>query len=278
MFIYPELMAINVPSVSGEITFLLSSASRFKTADYCQLYEFNTLWEELRTGQYKNYINAGNRSSNPEVLYRSFPDLVHLLLTLISEMNKYPLLINLANNLTVLLRPANEDDFPGIEKLLTSIPLHEKIIYKDDVQAGEKIESWFLNPQYHKNVHLVALHNSMVVAEGTLHSKGLYWSGAAEIKLIVHPDYRNMGIGRKMFKTLLYEGFSNKFQKIIVRFRADSEGFQKILRQFEFTPETSLKYYVEDEVTRRRKDLVIASFDLASWTRRFEYYRIIFNM
>lgn len=193
-------------------------------------------------------------------------------------MSKYPVVIRLNKTSVISLRPAAEEDLPEIEKLLDAIPYREKIIYKDDVSGSDKIESWFLSSQYQKNVHLVAVTDSKVVAEGTLHSEGLYWPRAAEIKLIVHPDYRNRGIGRKMFNALIQEGFRNRFQKIIVRYRADSKGFQKMLRQFEFKPETSLRYYVEDEDTKKRKDLIIASFDLDRWTKRFEYYRIIFNM
>ncbi len=193
-------------------------------------------------------------------------------------MGKYPVIIYKDKNSVVYLRPATEEDLPEIEKLLRSIPYREKIIYRDDVSESEEIESWFLGSQYQKNVHLVAVTDSKVIAEGTLHSEGLYWPRAAEIKLIVHPDYRNRGIGRKMFNALIHEGFRHRFQKIIVRYRADSKGFQKMLRQFEFKPETSLRYYIEDEGTKRRKDLIIESFDLYSWTKRFEYYRIIFNM
>lgn len=193
-------------------------------------------------------------------------------------MSKYPILFHSDKNTLIELRPAESSDIPGLCRLLSHIPNHEKIIYRDDVAHGDKVEAWFINPVYSKNAQLVAVCENRIVAEGTLHSEGIYWPRAAEIKLIVHPEYRNMGIGRRIFNALIYEGFNSKFQKIVVRFKPDSTGFQKILSQFDFRPETSLRYYVEDKTTNQRKDLIIASFDLANWSKRFEYYRMMFNM
>jgi len=193
-------------------------------------------------------------------------------------MNDYPVTLNLYNNIQVFFRPVEEKDFNHLSILIHDIPRSELIIYKDDVVTGEKIEEWFLSQKYQKNVHILAVAGKRVVAEGTMHSEGLYWNNAAEIKLIVHPEFRNMGIGRKMFSILLQEGFRNKIQKIVVRYTPENKGFQKILEQFEFKPEAVLHYYIQDEETKKRKDLVVASFDLGSWSKRFEYYRNLFNL
>lgn len=193
-------------------------------------------------------------------------------------MSNYPVLILLKNKTKVNIRPIEDTDLPGVKELWKHIPADEKIIYRDDVSRTDAIESWFLNSGYRKNVHLIAETDKRIIAEGTLHSEGLYWQHSAEIKLIIHPEYRNLGIARKLFSTLIYEGLRNRFQKIIVRYRDDSRGFKKILQQFEFRAETSLRYYVEDESSKKRKDLIIASFDLANWSHRFDYYKVIFNL
>ena len=193
-------------------------------------------------------------------------------------MTTYPIILNLNSNTRVSFRPVEDKDFNHLNILIGEIPRNELIIYKDDVVLGEKIEEWFLSKKYLKNVHIIAFIDNMVVAEGTMHSEGLYWKNAAEIKLMVHPKYRNLGIGRKMFSILLQEGFKKKIQKIVVRYTPENKGFQKILEQFEFKPEAVLHYYIEDEEMKKRKDLIVASFDLASWSKRFEYYRFLFNL
>jgi len=54
-------------------------------------------------------------------------------------------------------------------------------------------------------------------------------------------------------------------------------SFIKILGHYGFEPETVLNYYVTDEITKEQKDLVIASYDLQTWERRFEFYTSIYG-
>lgn len=192
-------------------------------------------------------------------------------------MTQYPIEIALKDDTKVIIRPVVEEDFKFIQKFFAKIPREDLLAYKDDVAKLESLENWFLNPNYEKVVELVSLKKKEIVAKGTLHTQGLYWPHAAEVKLIIHPKYRGKGLGSQMFNLLLYEGLKHHFQKIIVRYIPGNLSFMKILEHYGFEPETVLNYYVTDEVTNEQKDLVIASYDLQNWERRFEFYTFIFG-
>jgi RimJ/RimL family protein N-acetyltransferase len=192
-------------------------------------------------------------------------------------MKVYPKELVLKDETKVIIRPVMEDDLRIVHKFFTKIPKTDLLIYKDDVTKWESLENWFLSPNYKKVVELVSLRKNEVVAKGTLHSEGLYWPHAAELKLIVHPKYRGRGLGSQMFNLLLFEGLKHHFQKIIVRYIPDNLSFIKILGRYGFEPETILNYYVLDEETNEQKDLVIASYDLQNWERRFEFYTFIYG-
>jgi len=189
----------------------------------------------------------------------------------------YPKEIVLKDATKITLRPTESNDVEGLSKFFSRIPRSDLLIYKDDVTRWETIESWFLNPKYNKVLQLVALKDKDIVAKGTLHQEGLYWRHAAEIKLIVEPRYRSRGLGSQMFRILLSEGLLHKFEKIIVRFRADNKIFMRILDHVGFKPEAVLRCYINNDETNEHKDLVIASFNLEDWQGRFEFYSHVYG-
>lgn len=190
---------------------------------------------------------------------------------------KYPRRVFLRDQTEVLIRPPESGDIEGLSRFFSRIPRSDLLIYKDDVSKLEDIESWFTSDKYRKIFELVTLKGSEIIAKGTLHSEGLYWLKAAEIKLIVNPDYRGNGLGSQMFNLLLCEVFEHRLQKVIVRFTPDNVSFNRIIEHYDFKAETTLMCYIEDEQTKEKKDLVIASFNLEDWTRRFEFYSALLS-
>jgi len=187
-------------------------------------------------------------------------------------MAEYPKELKLKDGTIVMARPLEPPDTEALYGFFVGIPRYDMLIYKDDISTRESIESWFTNPIYNKLVQLVCIKDTEIVAKGTLHNEGLYWSDAAEIKLIVHPDYRGLGLGSQMFHILLNEGINKNFRKIIVRYVTGNLSFSKILSHYGFEPETVLNSYIKDEKEGVTKDLIIASYNLDNWDRRFEFY------
>lgn len=192
-------------------------------------------------------------------------------------MKEYPKELNLMDKTKVITRPIEPVDIEALYKFFSRIPKSDLLIYKDDVTKWENVENWFTSSNYRKVFQLVALAKDEVVAKGSLHSEGLFWSHAVELKLIVVPNYRGKGLGSQLFNILLYEGLKRHFQKIIVRYIPDNISFTKILDHYGFKPETVLSCYVKDELSGITKDLVIASFSLENWERRFEFYSFIYR-
>jgi L-amino acid N-acyltransferase YncA len=192
-------------------------------------------------------------------------------------MNEYPKELELIDKTRVTIRPVEPVDVEGLYKFFSKITRLDLLVYKDDVTKWENVEGWFAASNYGKAFQLIVLSKDKIVAKGSLHSEGLYWSHAAELKLIVDPNYRRKGLGSKLFNILLYEGLKRHFEKIIVRYISDNISFTKILNRYGFKPETVLSCYVKDELSSITKDLVIASYDIKNWERRFEFYSSIYG-
>ncbi|MGB2692327.1 MAG: GNAT family N-acetyltransferase [Thermodesulfobacteriota bacterium] len=192
-------------------------------------------------------------------------------------MREYPRDLYLLDKTKVVARPIEPNDIGDLSELYTRIPRSDLLIYKDDVTNWANLKSWFTGTNYGKVFQLAAVSDDKIVAKGSLHSEGLLWSHAAELKLIVDPEYRGKGLGSQLFNLLLYEGLKRRFQKIIVRYISDNSSFTKILDHYGFKPETVLRCYLKDEISGMAKDLIIASFSLENWQRRFEFYSFIYR-
>lgn len=191
-------------------------------------------------------------------------------------MPDYPKELILNDNTVVLSRPAESKDVNGIYNFFKKIPKSDLLIYQYDVGDIEKIDTWFTASLYKKLFQLVTLKNDEIIAKCTLHQEGIYWQNSAEIKLIIRPDFRGIGLGTQLFNILLYEGLKRNLRKLVVRYFADNTSFKKILDHYDFRAETTLSYYVKDDDEKDRKDIIIASYNIADWARRFEFYSVIY--
>ena len=151
------------------------------------------------------------------------------------------------------------------------------IIYRGDVCDEENPGEWFIDKSKEKLFQIISILEKKVIGIGTLHKEGIYWQNSAELKILIDPKYRGKGLGSVMFNLLLQHGLKLKIQKIIVRYLAGNENFIKILRHYNFQPESLLNQYILDD-DNHYKDLIIASFNLDEWNRRFEYYSFYFNL
>ncbi|HEX3035506.1 MAG TPA: GNAT family N-acetyltransferase [Thermodesulfobacteriota bacterium] len=189
----------------------------------------------------------------------------------------YPKKIALKDGTLIIVRPAETEDIEGLVKFFSKVPKSDLLIFKDDVTKRENIQNWFPCSTYKKCLQLIALKDDEIVSKGMLHQEGLYWQDAAELKLIVDPDYRGRGLGSQMFKILLIEGLTFNLRKIITRFTPSSKSFIRILDHYGFKPETVLRRYTNEENNGDYKDLMIASYNLEDWEGRFEVYSHIYG-
>jgi len=192
-------------------------------------------------------------------------------------MREYPREIYLLDNTRITVRPIESNDLEALYIFFSKLPKSDLLIYKDDFTSMESLENWFASSVFSKTFQLVALSKGEIVANGSIHPEGLFWSHAAELKLIVAPDFRCKGLGSILFNILLYEVIKNRFEKIIFRYVSNNISFTKILNQYGFKPDTKLICYVNDKSTNSTIDLIIASFSFENWDRRYEFYSFLYR-
>ena len=177
----------------------------------------------------------------------------------------------------IFVKHSEPKDREGICEFFNLIPKSDLILYRDNISDQELLVDFISPCDEEKVIELIALHKNRVIAKGSLHTEAVYWPKAAEIKLVVSPEYRSKGLGTILFNRLLHEGFKLQVRKIVVRYASGNNSMDKILGNHGFKPESVLNYNVQDTDKDINKNLILASYDLDSWERRFELYSTIYD-
>jgi len=183
----------------------------------------------------------------------------------------------LKDGMAIFVKHSEPKDREGICEFFNLIPKSDLILYRDNISDQELLVDFISPCDEEKVIELIALHKDRVIAKGSLHTEVVYWPKAAEIKLVVSPEYRSKGLGTILFNRLLHEGFKLQVRKIVVRYASGNNSMDKILGNHGFKPESVLNYNVQDTDKDINKNLILASYDLDSWERRFELYSTIYD-
>jgi L-amino acid N-acyltransferase YncA len=119
-------------------------------------------------------------------------------------METYPKTVRLRDGTAVDVRPLQEDDDGRLLRFFQRIPESERYYLKENVTSAEVIGSWTSNLDFERVVPLVALAGDEIVADATLHrSRAPARRHVGELRVVVDPEYRELGLGRRLIRELL---------------------------------------------------------------------------
>jgi RimJ/RimL family protein N-acetyltransferase len=155
-----------------------------------------------------------------------------------SVLKKYPKEVSLSGGPTVTLRPLEQGDAAALLTMFTCIPNADLRHLRDDVTDRWLIDRWVKTINVEKVFPLVAVVGDAIVGDATLHRSKL---GAArhigEIRIVIHPDYRNKGLGTMMIRELIGASSAWGLEKVIAELVSEEQsairaflnlGFQQV--------------------------------------------------
>jgi L-amino acid N-acyltransferase YncA len=138
--------------------------------------------------------------------------------TTIYPIPGYPTVSLTTDGAQMTIRPMLPEDEDALLDFFRRIPPGDRLYLKDDVTDPNIIAHWAETLDYSRVLPLLAFLDGAIVGDGTLHHRR---AGArqhiGEVRVVVHSDYRNRGVGRgllhklieiageKGLKTLLFE-------------------------------------------------------------------------
>jgi L-amino acid N-acyltransferase YncA len=119
-------------------------------------------------------------------------------------MESYPKTIRLRDATAVCVRPLQEDDGDRLLQFFNRIPESERFYLKESVTSPDVIQSWTSNLDLDRVVPIVALAGDEIIADATLHrTRTPARRHIGELRVVVDPEYRELGLGRRLIRELL---------------------------------------------------------------------------
>jgi L-amino acid N-acyltransferase YncA len=150
------------------------------------------------------------------------------------------------------------EDQDALRDFFRSIPPEDRFYLKDDVTDPTIIARWAQSLDYSRVLPLLAFLDGVIVGDGTLHHRR---AGArqhiGEVRVVVHPGYRNRGVGRALLHQLIDLAGDKGLKQLLFEVVADTELAARHTAQvLGFVPVAMLPAHVHD-VSGQPHDLLI---------------------
>ncbi len=122
----------------------------------------------------------------------------------IPNIDAYPKTILLRDDTIVKFRPLAKEDKIHLLEFFMRIPEDDRFYLRENVASPEAVQEWTDNIRFDRVIPIIALVGSDIVADGTLHRSRAPAKGhVAELRIVVDPEYREVGLGGRLMRELL---------------------------------------------------------------------------
>jgi cytidylate kinase/RimJ/RimL family protein N-acetyltransferase len=167
---------------------------------------------------------------------------------------------------TVRIRPMTSGDAGALLALFRSLPPADLLFLRRDVTDPLVVEAWERDVVDGKVVTLLAEtvpeagERPVVVGESSLRRSEVPWtSHVAEVRAIVAPSHRNVGLGFVLLREILRAAQDAGIEKITAETMAEQKNARRVLSRLGFIEEGHYAGYARD-LAGQYHDLIVMTF------------------
>ncbi len=187
-------------------------------------------------------------------------------------LDEYPKEISLKDGSSLTLRPMVEDDEAGLLEFFTGLEKADRLYLRHDVSNPEVIKSWAQNIDYDRVLPILAIADSEIVGDATLHRNPFSWMRhVGSIRIVVGKEYREKGLARIMAAEVFQNALASKLEKLVAEMLTDQLDARRVFSRLGFREEAVLKDHVMD-ANDVKHDLLIMTNDVNTlWQNWVEF-------
>ena len=153
------------------------------------------------------------------------------------------------------IRPIEPEDARVLSRFFERIPESDRTFLKEDVGDPRILEDW-VQPGPGRTV---ALEDAEVVGALAVVPLVGWSSHVGEIRLVVDPEHRGRGIGRRLARQAVLDAVDMGLGKLVVEVISDQGPLIAMFRGLGFEPEALLTDHVRDRSGQTRDLIVLAN-------------------
>ena len=176
--------------------------------------------------------------------------------------DQFPTTETLPNGKSIEFRTLRQDDKDRLWEFFSAIPEHDKLYLKEELSKPEIAEEWCKNINYDEMLPIVVVDGNKIVGYATLRQEKRTWRRHLGIvRVAVHPDYRKIGIARRLLHHICELGKHSGLERLEAEFMAEQTNAIHLFEMFGFIKMAVLPEHVID-MTGKRHDFVIMVYNM----------------
>ena len=178
----------------------------------------------------------------------------------------YPREIGLSDSRTVSLRLMEKPDRDSVLAFARALPPDALLFLRKDITDPEVVDEWVRDIGRGIAVTVLAEGDGELVGYGSLWRDESFWGRhVGEIRVLVRPDYRDLGVGRRLAFDVFAIAKDLGLDKIIARMTPEQKRTRARLERLGFTLDAVLHGFVRNRGGKGR-DLLVMSSDVGGLT------------
>jgi ribosomal protein S18 acetylase RimI-like enzyme len=153
------------------------------------------------------------------------------------------------------IRPVEAGDGPALSRFFERIPESDRTFLKEDFDDPRVLEEW-VQPGTGRTI---ASEDGAVVGSVAVVPLHGWSSHVGEVRLVVDPEHRGRGIGRRLARQAVLDAVDMGLKKLVVEVIADQAPLIAMFRGLGFEPEALLTDHVRDRSGEMRDLIVLAN-------------------